>query len=1021
MAEGDQKNKPKNIPDSSSVSDLRLALAQCGTGLGSHRPSFETTVLSPTTPGLDVSSVEKFARGWLLNFSPRQVLDDEVRRRSKDVHTLTARSQELEDRSGGKLGAISDVTALEQRYHALSNRLLALTAAPAETGTESRAQENLVEDVLVRRVNSAVASAPPPSSPPSPPPPVAPRTTSLGPSPEEYLHALRRLQERARRLRTGMEQTEGSSGGRPLSAVVVEADDTERAELLAKMKSQEQQVADVRDSLTELELCRDQVMLQASQEAAANIRQQMDAVLSEWSHLSDVHSSNMTKWHRAMEQWRSVDAGTKDVSNWLQSAEGKLTTARNTLDPSEADALYKELEVSLRQHQGDVTRMNSAGEEILQGTSALSAHRLRDKLELINHRWKVLCAEVLTRQKRSMKESSVEPCEFTTEMDELFSWIDEAENILASTLRPDLPYLEALLEKIKDREDELPARQENLSGVNSGGASLLKSATLTDEDRTNIQRDLDNLNYGWNKLVCELPQRVNQIEVEIKRIRQLHGEVDGLEQEMVITRKLQDNIASADQDGNSTVDHKNITEKLKENQHQLNRVNEQYHRILQSCKALGVNVPEPLQLKVRKVNSEFKDLQDMITAAQYQRREKEVEEIKDVEEDEPRIVEIMEQAQVVSVESSLRQSPDAPSTSSWLEFDKSVSELRDWLRLLEHMLRSQKVAVGDLKDIEQMQIKQMTHLTDMEGKESQLDKVMATSSVLQRSMDNSGDRQTLKDRTEKLRLDFEVTREHVSQRKIYLDGLLSECRSFDQQYASLEQWLGQTEAKLDTMEAQTGVQDALTAHEQLQEDVDQHQEAVDGVKQEGERLVEENSTEDTHQVKKQLERLTNRWSLLLNRLTSQWKRLQTSMDTGHQFEPALEEFMAWIESCDSSMTSLAQQTAAQDLRDNEELAAAFLEQFKCIGRELHPLTSPRIAVMCGGNYPHLMNKLTPSILSPAACCPPSSPTLREAAKTGRLGGARGLYSWRGTDWPHARGDSYSLPELGHGEKPREDI
>ena len=90
---------------------------------------------------------------------------------------------------------------------------------------------------------------------------------------------------------------------------------------------------------------------------------------------------------------------------------------------------------------------------------------------------------------------------------------------------------------------------------------------------------------------------------------------------------------------------KNITEKLKENQHQLNRVNEQYHRILQSCKALGVNVPEPLQLKVRKVNSEFKDLQDMITAAQYQRREKEVEEIKDVEEDEPRIVEIMEQGE----------------------------------------------------------------------------------------------------------------------------------------------------------------------------------------------------------------------------------------------------------------------------------------------------------------------------------------------------------------------------------------
>ncbi|GFR63471.1 dystrophin [Elysia marginata] len=232
----------------------------------------------------------------------------------------------------------------------------------------------------------------------------------------------------------------------------------------------------------------------------------------------------LQKWHRAMEQWRTVDTGTKDITVWLQSAEGKLSTARNTLDPTEADALYKELEVSLRQHQGDVTRMNSAGEEILQGTSALTAHRLRDKLELINHRWKVLCAEVLTRQKRSMKENSVEPSEFTTEMDDLFSWIDEAENILASSLRPDLHYLEALLEKIK----------------------------------------VGHVSY------------------------------------------------------------------------------------------------------------------------------------------------------VVGVESDLRQhreSPPTPSTASWLEFDKSVSELRDWLRLLEHMLRSQKVAVGDLKDIEQMRTKQMVSLS----------------------------------------------------------------------------------------------------------------------------------------------------------------------------------------------------------------------------------------------------------------------------------------------------------------------
>lgn len=50
----------------------------------------------------------------------------------------------------------------------------------------------------------------------------------------------------------------------------------------------------------------------------------------------------------------------------------------------------------------------------------------------------------------------------------------------------------------------------------------------------------------------------------------------------------------------------------------------------------------------------------------------------------------------------------APPTaaSSWMEFDRSVSELRDWLTLLEHMLRFQKVTVGDVKDIEHMIQKQ---------------------------------------------------------------------------------------------------------------------------------------------------------------------------------------------------------------------------------------------------------------------------------------------------------------------------
>ena len=46
------------------------------------------------------------------------------------------------------------------------------------------------------------------------------------------------------------------------------------------------------------------------------------------------------------------------------------------------------------------------------------------------------------------------------------------------------------------------------------------------------------------------------------------------------------------------------------------------------------------------------------------------------------------------------------SASPWPDFDKVVAELRDWLTLLERMLRLQTVTVGDLEEMEEMIAKQ---------------------------------------------------------------------------------------------------------------------------------------------------------------------------------------------------------------------------------------------------------------------------------------------------------------------------
>ena len=56
-------------------------------------------------------------------------------------------------------------------------------------------------------------------------------------------------------------------------------------------------------------------------------------------------------------------------------------------------------------------------------------------------------------------------------------------------------------------------------------------------------------------------------------------------------------------------------------------------------------------------------------------------------------------------------SANAQPPSPWPEFDKSVSDLRDWLTLLDHMLKSQVVTVGDIEEIEDIIVKQKVRIS----------------------------------------------------------------------------------------------------------------------------------------------------------------------------------------------------------------------------------------------------------------------------------------------------------------------
>ena len=69
------------------------------------------------------------------------------------------------------------------------------------------------------------------------------------------------------------------------------------------------------------------------------------------------------------------------------------------------------------------------------------------------------------------------------------------------------------------------------------------------------------------------------------------------------------------------------------------------------------------------------------------------------------------------------------------------------MTLSQHMMKSQKVTVADIKDIEQMIVKVEGQLTAIDARDKQMEAVSALSCQLQSTMDSAGDRQALRDRS----------------------------------------------------------------------------------------------------------------------------------------------------------------------------------------------------------------------------------------------------------------------------------
>ncbi|KAL5009782.1 hypothetical protein ScPMuIL_012087 [Solemya velum] len=831
--------------------------------------------------------------------------DDELKRRHREVELINQRGEDLREQGAGPV-VDPQLLQLNRRWLDTSNQLMQFRPA-AVTASSS---DNHVTTTTFSIVATTVT-----------------RTTAVANTSSQFSQQVKRILNQISNIREqldapeflGKEFEDVSKQGEMLKAVKLTRDIT-------------------RPGVEELERQKQEVLQQSCGDEIEQVHDLIRRVHDEWAHVNDTYVSHHRRWTRASEIWQQFHTDMKELNAWLDSTEKQVAELHGKPDSTETEEVYSEIENGIQLHQRTVNNMNATGSDIIQQASVLDEELLRQRLDSLNLRWKTLSNQVHNRHDR-LEDESVKTNDFTDEMDEMFFWIDETENILATSFRPDEELLEELLEKIKDREEDTTTREESMRVMNRNGHAMLKQENLSSQDKENIKKDLENINSRWNKIVTEIPENICKLEERLHRLRTF---LEELEQLQLWTSAAIDVVKGKNTDGdNEMLQPKKLQEAVAARHPTFDSINETYMIMMNECFEHDVTVPENLRQKIDKLNLDWSKLK--LSETFVKKPDSPV--IVSEEMTKGRLCFSISVAHLVTltsvhvyifsfitVEASETQSEVV---SPWPEFDRSVAELRDWLTLLQRMLKSQHVTVGDIEDIEQMCQKEEIILQDMENRHSNLDRIVSTAEELQKKSDKETDKKSLQDKVAKIQGLWKEAYSSVNRRKTELDDMLLECRQFDEMYAEFERWLSQVEEDLDSKAARPASVDLdkyREQHKKLQTEVDQMQQKADTLKELTEKLIDEYRHDHTGHIKIQLEKSMNRWSHLLNRLAENWRLLQDNSTSLKQFEEAMEEFSNWLAGTEKSFQRLADESK-KDV-ENKELCNMLLEQFRDLQAEV---------------------------------------------------------------------------------------
>ncbi|XP_054045187.1 dystrophin isoform X10 [Rissa tridactyla] len=675
----------------------------------------------------------------------------------------------------------------------------------------------------------------------------------------------------------------------------------------------------------------------ATPREAANIQDKLTQLNFQWEKVNKMYRDRQARFDKSLEKWRLFHCDMKSFNNWLTETEEKLSRAQieaGDVGHVKTKQFLQELQDGIGRQQTVVKTLNVTGEEIIEQSSTADAKVLKEQLESLNTRWQEICTQLVEKKKRLEEEKNI-LSEFQEDLNKLILWLEEADSIISIPLEPgNEDQLRDCLSKVKSRVEELPAHKGLLKRLNETGGIALGSASLNPDKKHKLESTLKEANRRLLKVSKDLPEKQKEIEILLKDFIELDQQLNQVILWVTPVKKQLELYNKVGQPGAFDI---------KETEAAVQAKQPNVEEVLSKGCHLYKEKPatHPVKKKLEDLNADWKAINHLI----QQLKEKPALGAFGVLSSG-----VLTSGETVAVDTQTRVTketttfkPEMPSSvllevPALADFNKAWAELTDWLSRLDREIKSQRVIVGDLDDINDMIIKQKAILQDLEQRRPQLDELITAAQNLKNKTSNQEARTIITDRIEKIQSQWDEVHGHLQSRRQQLHEMLKDSTQWLEAKQEAERVLEQAKAKLESWKEISYTVEALkkqnTELKQFSKEIRQWQINVDVANDMALKLLRDYSADDTRKVELMTDNINASWAAINKRVCEREAALESALRMLQQFYLDLEKFLAWLTEAETTANVLQDATHKEKILEDAKTVRELMKQWQELQAEI---------------------------------------------------------------------------------------